>query len=285
LLGNPCWRKHRNRRAVCVINAGPEASLIFQYERGDRLFREAYPKNEIGQAEGVTLTNRECRISVIIPVSREQAVINETIEAVRRLSGGEAAEIIVVDGEPGGETLAAIRDGAVRKVTSAKGRGGQLNRGAAIATGEMLLFLHADTVLPRAALEMIAEAMRDEDCVGGAFDLRIDSPRAGFRAIERVANLRSRLTRIPYGDQAIFLCASTFRTLGGFREIPIMEDVDVMRRIKRKGWRIFIFRVPVTTSARRWENEGLLFGTLRNWFLMALYLCGVAPERLARFYR
>ena len=127
--------------------------------------------------------------------------------------------------------------------------------------------------------------MRDEGCVGGAFDLRIDSRRIVFRVIETIASLRSRLTRIPYGDQAMFIRASYFRTLGGFKEIPIMEDVDLMQRIKRNGKRIAIFREPVITSARRWEREGPGFGTLRNWFLMALYLCGVAPERLARFYR
>jgi len=222
---------------------------------------------------------------VIIPVFCEQTIINETIETVRRLRGGDTAEIIVVDGQAEGETLSAIRDAAVQKVRSEKGRGGQLNRGAAVAAGDALLFLHADTVLPPAAFERIAGAMRDQGCVGGAFDLRIDSRRAGFRVIETVAGLRSRLTRIPYGDQAIFIRTSCFRTLGGFKEIPIMEDVDLMRRIKRKGWRIVIFREPVLTSARRWEKEGLVFGTLRNWVLMVLYLCGVKPERLARFYR
>ncbi|OIP92900.1 MAG: glycosyl transferase [Syntrophobacterales bacterium CG_4_8_14_3_um_filter_58_8] len=231
------------------------------------------------------MKNLECRVSVIIPVYCESAVINKTITIVRLRRGGETAEIIVVDGQAEGETVAAIRDNAVRKLRSEKGRGGQLNRGAAIAAGDVLLFLHADTVLPPAAFERIAEAMRDEGCVGGAFNLRIDSRRAGFRVIETVASLRSRLTRIPYGDQAIFIRASYFRTLGGFREIPIMEDVDLMRRIKRKGGRIVIFREPVITSARRWEKEGLVFGTIRNWFLMTLYLCGVSPERLARFYR
>jgi rSAM/selenodomain-associated transferase 2 len=235
--------------------------------------------------QGVALKNLECRVSVIIPVFCEHAVINGTIEAVRSRRGGETAEIIVVDGQAEAETVAAIRDNAVKKLHSEKGRGGQLNRGAAIATGDVLLFLHADTVLPPAAFERIAEAMRDEGCVGGAFDLRIDSPRAAFRIIETVAGLRSRLTRIPYGDQVIFIRSSCFRTLGGFREIPIMEDVDLMRRVKRKGWKITIFREPVITSARRWEKEGLLFGTLRNWFLVTLYLFGVSPERLARFYR
>ena len=181
------------------------------------------------------MKNLECRISVIIPVFCEQAVINRTIETVRRLRDGDSAEIIVVDGQTEGETLAAIRDAAVQKVFSEKGRGRQLNRGAATAAGDVLLFLHADTVLPPAAFERIAAGMRDEGCVGGAFDLRIDSRRAGFRVIETFASLRSRLTRIPYGDQAIFIRAYCFRTLGGFKEIPILEDVDLMRRIKRKG--------------------------------------------------
>ena len=249
------------------------------------MFRVAYPKLKTRESEEVALKNLECSISLIIPVFCEQAVINRTIEAVRRRRGGDSAKIIVVDGQTEGETLAAIRDTAVQKVFSEKGLGRQLNRGAAIAAGDVLLFLHADTVLPPVAFERIAEAMRDDGCVGGAFNLRIDSPRAAFRVIERAASLRSRLTRIPYGDQAIFIRASCFRTLGGFRDIPIMEDVDLMRRIKRKGGRIIIFREPVITSARRWEKEGLVFGTIRNWFLMTLYLCGVAPERLVRFYR
>lgn len=224
-------------------------------------------------------------LSVIIPAYREQANINRTIATVRCQRGGDAAEIIVVDGEPGGGTLAVVRDNDVRKLHAEKGRGVQLNRGAAVAAGEVLLFLHADTLLPPAAFERIAEAMRNEGCVGGAFDLGIASPRAAFRVIERVASLRSRLTRIPYGDQAIFIRATSLRTLGGFKEIPIMEEVDLMRRVKRKGWKITLFREPVITSARRWEEEGLLFATLRNWLLVTLYLCGVAPERLDRFYR
>jgi rSAM/selenodomain-associated transferase 2 len=257
----------------------------FPHDRGDGMFRGAYSKKMIVLSGGGASTNHGCRVSLIVPVFCEQALINRTIETVRSLRGGNAAEIIVVDGQAEGETIAAIQDAAVQKIRSEKGRGGQINRGAAIAAGDVLLFLHADTVLPPAALERITEAMGDEDCVGGAFDLRIDSRRTGFRVIETVANWRSRLTRIPYGDQAIFIRASCFRTLGGFKEIPIMEDVDLMRRIRRERRRIVIFREPVLTSARRWEKEGLVFGTLRNWFLMTFYLCGVAPERLARFYR
>jgi rSAM/selenodomain-associated transferase 2 len=227
----------------------------------------------------------QCPISIIIPVFCEQAIINRTIAAVRALAGGSAAEIIVVDGQTAGDTLAAIRDPAVRKLLSEKGRGRQMNQGAAAAAGEALLFLHADTVLPDAALARIGQALGYGGCVGGAFDLRIDSPRRLFRIIEKVASFRSRLTRIPYGDQALFVRADVFRNLGGFPEIPLMEDVALMRRIKREGGKIVIFPEPATTSARRWEKEGPVFGTLRNWLLMLLYLCGVAPERLARFYR
>jgi rSAM/selenodomain-associated transferase 2 len=231
------------------------------------------------------LENRDCRISVIVPAIGEQAVINATIAGLRRLPGGRSAEIIVVDGSPRGETLAAVRDAAVLKVRSPRGRGTQQNRGAAAAGGDILLFLHADTRLPPAAFARIAATLEGEDCAGGAFGLRIDSPRRAFRVIEAAANRRSRLTRIPYGDQAIFLRAAFFRALGGFAEIPLMEDVDLMRRVKRAGGRIVLLDDPVLTSARRWEKEGVLYGTLRNWLLVSLYLSGVAPERLVRFYR
>jgi rSAM/selenodomain-associated transferase 2 len=231
------------------------------------------------------LSNPAHCISVIIPVYREQAFINKTINNIHDLGSANARQIIVVDGQPEGETLAVILDSDVQKIRSPRGRGNQLNRGAVIATGDVLIFLHADTLLPTLAFELIVEAMRDEACVGGAFNLRIDSPKIGFRIIEKVANLRSRLTRIPYGDQAIFLRADYFRTLGGFKDIPIMEEVDFMRRIKRKGGRIVILQEPVLTSARRWEKDGLILGTLRNWLLIILYLCGVEPEHLAQFYR
>lgn len=233
----------------------------------------------------VDVKDLKCHVSVIIPVFCEQAIINRAIRNVRSLRGGDGAEIVVVDGQTNRGTLAAIEDIAAQKILSEKGRGRQLNRGASIARGDVLVFLHADTVLPPTAFARITEVLRDEGSVGGAFDLRIDARGAAFRIIETVASLRSRLTRIPYGDQAIFIRTSYFRSIGGFREIPIMEDVDIMQRIKRNGRRIVIIREAVMTSARRWEADGPLVGTLRNWLLMFLYLCGVAPERLARFYQ
>jgi len=223
--------------------------------------------------------------SIIIPVLNEAAGIGGAVARIRALRGGSAAEIVVVDGDPDGSTLRALPDPGVRRLLSAKGRGRQLNRGAREALGEVLIFLHADTALPSDALERIGELLGDPALAGGAFDLAIDSPRPVFRLIEKVACLRSRLTRIPYGDQAIFLRRDRFRALGGFRELPIMEDVDIMRRLKRAGGRIGILAGCAVTSARRWEAEGPLYTTLRNWSLVTLFLLGVDAARLARWYR
>jgi rSAM/selenodomain-associated transferase 2 len=160
-----------------------------------------------------------------------------------------------------------------------------MNAGAAVAAGEILIFLHADTRLPQRALALIDEALARETTIGGAFDLRIDSRRPIVKVIARIASLRSRLTRIPYGDQAIFIRRDRFDRLGGYPEIPLMEDVALMRGIKRAGKMIVFIPEPVTTSARRWEQEGVLYATLRNWLLLSAYLLGVAPDKLTKYYK
>ncbi len=228
---------------------------------------------------------KPCDISVVIPVLDEQAKINETIESLRANRFDGEAEIIVVDADPDGSTLRAIRHDDVLKVVSGQGRGKQMNKGARLARGDILLFLHADTEMPPDGLAKLCSAMRHEVYAGGSFDLAIRSEKLRFRVIERVASLRSRITRIPYGDQAIFLRRDYFLRAGGFLELPVMEDVELMRRIKRLGGRICILKERVRTSARRWEQEGVLQCTLRNWMLVGLYLIGVSPDRLARFYR
>ncbi|HUH64893.1 MAG TPA: TIGR04283 family arsenosugar biosynthesis glycosyltransferase, partial [Syntrophales bacterium] len=195
------------------------------------------------------------KFSFIIPVFNEEAIIIKTIEHVRGLLESGGTEIIVVDGNPAGNTIKAISDMGVRTVISDKGRGTQMNLGASLATGEILVFLHADTSLPTDALRLIAVSLEDASLTAGAFDLAIDSERPAFRIIEKAASARSRLTRIPYGDQAIFMRRKDFQELGGFRDIPIMEDVEIMRRIKRRRGKILILRRPVKTSARRWEME------------------------------
>jgi rSAM/selenodomain-associated transferase 2 len=223
-------------------------------------------------------------ISVIIPVLHEEAVIGEAIARLEAAVSGHGAEIIVVDGGPDAETLKAVGAGRVVKLTSEKGRGWQMNTGAQAASGDILLFLHADTALPPGALREILAAMATGRYAGGAFDLGIADDAPVFRMIERISSLRSRLTRIPYGDQAIFMKRSYFRALGGFSDIPIMEDVDLMRRVKKHGGRLCFIPTRVKTSSRRWRNEGIIRCTLRNWTIMLLYLLGVSPVRLARWY-
>ena len=173
----------------------------------------------------------------------------------------------------------------VKTAISEKGRGHQMNLGASLAEGEILIFLHADTLLPPDALELIETAMADGSRIAGAFDLAIDSERPAYRLIEKAASFRSRVTRIPYGDQTIFIRKGDFRDFGGFRNIPIMEDVEFMQRIKKRKGKICIIGKAVRTSPRRWEKEGIVYTTLRNWLIIALYLCGAKPEKLIRFYR
>ena len=223
-------------------------------------------------------------ISIIIPVLHEADIINTTVDRIRGAGFG-GYEIIVVDGAKEGETCAAVRDKGVKKVHSSKGRGIQMNRGASVAGGEILLFLHADTRIAPGCLDAICSVMEKTGCAAGAFDLCIDADGFAYRVIEKIACLRTRLTRSPYGDQAIFVRREVFERAGGYPEIPLMEDVALMRRIKKSGGTIRILKERVHTSARRWQREGPIYTTLRNWAIMALYLCGVAPERLARYYR
>lgn len=224
-------------------------------------------------------------ISVILPVLNEADTINSAVAHLRELESGDRAEIIVVDGNQRGSTIHRIRDRTISTAISEKGRALQMNCGAASASGAILLFLHADTLLPPNALSLIASTMKDDRFVAGAFDLGINTSRRIFRITERYVAIRTRMTDIPFGDQAIFIRREYFEKIGGFKPIPIMEDVELMRRIKKRGDRIRIIPEKVMTSARRWEEEGVLYATFRNWMLQAMYCCGVPPKRLARFYR
>jgi len=222
--------------------------------------------------------------SIVIPVLNEASIINRTIEHLYRIRSGFNVEVIVVDGDPRGATLSAIHYKDVIKVLSPRGRGTQMNKGASVSKGELLLFLHTDTELPEDAFSIITAFMQSADFVGGAFELGIDSDRTVFRLIERMVSARTRLTNIPYGDQAIFLKRDCFHGINGFRDIPLMEDVELMRRIKQRGYRICIIPQKLKTSPRRWEREGVLYCTLRNWALISLYSLGVSPEKLVKFY-
>ena len=225
------------------------------------------------------------KFSIVIPVLHEAESINTLIEHIYTLKTDRPFETIVVDGDPHQNTIQRIKDKQVRGIPSPPGRAKQMNKAASVASGEILLFLHADTFLPRDALIWIGSVMDKHVYIGGAFDLGIDSDQFIYHFISYPANVRSRLTRIPYGDQAIFIRKGYFNLMGGYRDIPLMEDVDLMRRIKKRGDKIFIIPKPVMTSPRRWEKEGIIWGTLRNWLLITLYFLGVSPHTLSKFYK
>lgn len=225
-------------------------------------------------------------ISVIVPVFREAKTINAFLETLEGVFPAPGNEIIVVDGHPEGDTCAAVALPRIKKIRSGRGRARQMNRGAAMARGEILLFVHADTFLPAAAPKLIKHVLSgDKDLVGGAFSLGIDDDRLPLKIIEWSANLRSRITRVPYGDQSIFFRKDYFDKLGGFREIPIMEDLELMTRIRKQGSRIHILKQKSTTSSRRWKKEGIAICTLRNWLIRLLYHFGVPADRLAALYK
>jgi len=223
--------------------------------------------------------------SIILPVLNEAPAINATITHLRALTADDSVEIIVVDGDPAGSTVRELRDPEVVTAATPPGRSIQMNRGAGLASGEVLLFLHADTRLPQDAFVLVKAALQDLRVQAGAFELGIDSPRPLFRITERYVSIRTRLTSIPFGDQAIFIRRSYFESLGGFREIPIMEDVDLMKRIRARGDRICILPAKVRTSDRRWRQEGILYCTVRNWTLQLGFALGVKPEKLKKWYR
>ena len=227
-------------------------------------------------------------VAVIMPVLNEAHGLEA---AVRALDGSGLTEIVIVDGGSMDATLAIARRLAmtadravpVRVVQCEAGRALQMNRGASGARADVLLFLHADTVLPPGAVDSIRAAIRGGR-TWGRFDVRLDGQRAWFRVIERMMNLRSALTGIATGDQAMFVLRDTFTMLGGFAPLPLMEDIDLSRRLKWTGGPAII-RMPVVTSARRWRAGGVGRTVLRMWVLRLLYSLGVAPARLAGFYR
>jgi rSAM/selenodomain-associated transferase 2 len=159
-----------------------------------------------------------------------------------------------------------------------------MNRGAAEANGDVLLFLHADTRLPKNFDRLVLRSLAQPGIAAGAFELRIDTPTPGLRLIERIANWRSRCLRTPYGDQGIFMLTRVFHGVGGFSDFPIMEDFELIRRLQKKG-KIITLSAPVLTSSRRWQNFGILKTTLINQLVIITYYMGIPPDTIARLYR
>jgi rSAM/selenodomain-associated transferase 2 len=222
------------------------------------------------------------KLSVVIPALDEASNLARLLPDLDRACPG--AVLLVVDGgsRDGTAVVVAGRPG-VRLVPSARGRARQMNAGARGAAGDVLLFLHADTWLPDGATALIEGALADPAVVGGRFDVRFDSSRHLMKMIAWFMNARSRATSICTGDQAIFVRRAAFEAVGGYPDIPLMEDIELSRRLRARG-RLAALRARVTTSARKWEREGPLRTIGLMWTLRLLHFFGVAPARLHRWY-
>ena len=221
------------------------------------------------------------RVSVIIPVLNEQSHIAETLGAVGR---PPSHEVIVADGGSTDATTQRARQAGATVLVSQPGRARQMNAGAARATGGSLLFLHADTLLPPGWDQVVARTLRTAGVAAGAFGFRIAGNFPGKSFIEWGTAIRSRWFQRPYGDQGLFLSRALFEEMGGFADLPIMEDYEFAGRLRRRG-RIVTVGEPALTSPRRWQALGIVRTTLRNQWMLAGYHLGVAPERLAARYR
>ena len=230
-------------------------------------------------------------ISAIIPTLNEERTIMATLAHTAALGFDE---LIVVDGGSLDQTPVLVESyrrktqspaqSPVRLVTAPCGRANQMNEGAKASGGEILLFLHADTQLPDDANTMIQTTLANQGIVGGRFDVRFDRPSMWGTIISRMMNWRSRLSGIATGDQALFVRRPIFEQIGGFADMPLMEDIDFSRRLKRKGTTAAL-TATVTTSFRRWERHGPLRTILLMWALRFLYWIGISPSHLLEWYK
>ncbi|HEY0514442.1 MAG TPA: TIGR04283 family arsenosugar biosynthesis glycosyltransferase [Thermoanaerobaculia bacterium] len=219
------------------------------------------------------------RLAIVVPTLNEEAAVRRHLPAALAV----ADEVIVSDGGSRDGTREAARALGAGVVEGPPGRGGQLNRGAAAAVAEILLFLHADTTLPDGGAEAVRAAVAG-GAPGGAFFLRFDVDRPAQRLGTWLINQRTRRFRVPLGDQAQFATRETFDRLGGFPDWPLLEDLDFVMRLRRLAGFTLIER-PVTTGARRFVEQGAVRTVATNWLIWSLFFCGVSPHRLARLYR
>ena len=219
-------------------------------------------------------------ISIIIPVLNEAATIQDTLYSLN----SSEVEVIVVDGGSQDKTVKLAQAQGAKIICATAGRADQMNKGATVATGEILLFLHADTRLPADYQALIEKTLAQPGTVAGAFELKIDGKGRMLRLVEKMVNMRSRFLSLPYGDQAIFIKANLFREIGGFPALPIMEDFELVRHLSRLG-KIAIAPAAAITSGRRWQKLGVLQTTLVNQLIITGYFLGVSPHTLVRWYR
>lgn len=220
------------------------------------------------------------RISVIIPTLNEGESIEALLAYLRELE--PAAERIVADGGSSDGT-SAMAGGLATVVTARTGRAAQMNAGAAAAHGDILWFLHADCRPHPESFAAIRACLENPAVVGGAFEYRLDETGTIYRLSEFFSNRKNQLLHLIYGDMGIFVRHRTFDRLGGYADIPLMEDMDFARRLKREG-HIRILPYPMMTSARRWREEGAVKNILRNWMLQIAWFLGASPQKLSRWY-
>ena len=220
-------------------------------------------------------------LAIVVPVYQEVETLNRQWPLFGSLG---ADELLFVDGGSNDGTVDVLRHSGFRWLATAPGRALQMNAGAQACKSDILLFLHVDTEVSESHLYDIKRAMQDQAVVGGRFDVELSGGQLAFRLIERMINLRSRLSRISTGDQAMFVRRSLFEQLGGFPDLPLMEDIAFSRRLKSAG-RISCLRRPVLTSSRRWQQHGIMRTVWLMWKLRLLFWLGVPADRLAEHYR
>ena len=223
------------------------------------------------------------RISIIIPALNESEHIELTLAYLEPLRQ-QGHEVIVVDGGSQDKTLEMARLRADKVIQTTPGRAQQMNVGASQASGDILWFIHADTQVFEQAAQQIRNVMKNEHNHWGRFDIRLSGKHLLLRVVERLMNLRSYLTGIATGDQGIFVRRTCFEAIGRFKPIPLMEDIEISRRLK-KWSRPCCIHDPIITSSRRWEENGILSTILLMWRLRLAYALGVSPEKLAHEYK
>jgi rSAM/selenodomain-associated transferase 2 len=223
-------------------------------------------------------------VSIVIPVKGNALALEDLLRDLSAETGA-AIEVIVSAALPLDSTLSDVRSRYINViwVEGAPSRGRQLNAGAAVASGRWLWFVHADSRTPQGWLAAFRALDAADDVAGGAFTFALDSAAWQARLLERAVALRVRWFNLPYGDQGLFVRRRIFESLGGFAPLPLMEDVEFVRRLTRSG-RVRHLTLRLTTSAQRWEREGWLRRSAKNLTILSLYALGVSPERLARRY-
>ena len=221
------------------------------------------------------------KISVIIPTLNEAATIKELLDHLKKLNGN--LELIVVDAHSKDETV-QLASSLAKVIMSPRGRGVQMNIGARHSTGDVLWFIHADCFPHLKSVQAMQKALEDPQIVGGAFEYSLDGEGWFFRLAEFMSNHKNHILKTFYGDMGIFVRREIFERMGGYREIPLMEDMDFCSRLKKEG-KVVILPFRMLTSARRWLEEGKMKNVVRNWILQIAWKLGASPRMLAKWYR